>query len=116
MRRDLFTYQTYRELDILWLLNKKRRLKHKQLPTELDTAQKMKFSNKKFFSKCYQIRSFLRIWTHLLKKSLMENFIFCAVIHIKIGSSYFYTSIYERIGFCGWSDVFQPEILGICYL
>ena len=22
---------------------------------------------------------FLRIWSHLLKKSLMENFIFCAV-------------------------------------
>ena len=32
------------------------------------TAQKMKF---------------LRIWSHLLKKSLMENFIFCAVsIHV----------------------------------
>ena len=23
--------------------------------------------------------SFLRIWSHLLKKSVMENFIFCAV-------------------------------------
>ena len=45
-----------------------------------NTAQNMKFSNKDFFSKCYQwIRSFLRIWSHLLKKSLMENFIFCAV-------------------------------------
>ena len=43
------------------------------------TAQKMKFSIKDFFSKCYQIRSFLRIWSHLLKKSLIENFIFCAV-------------------------------------
>ena len=39
-------------------------------------AQKMKFSIKNFFSKCDQIRSFLRIWSHLLKKSLMENFIF----------------------------------------
>ena len=38
------------------------------------TAQKMKFSVKDFSSK-----SFLRIWSHLLKKSLMENFIFCAV-------------------------------------
>ena len=44
-----------------------------------DTAQKMKFSIKDFFSKCVQIRSFLRIWSHLLKKSLIENFIFCAV-------------------------------------
>ena len=40
----------------------------------------MKFSIKDFFSKCDQIRSFLRIWSHLLKKSLMENFIFCAVM------------------------------------
>ena len=39
----------------------------------------MKFSIKEFFSKCDQIRSFLRIWSHLLKKSLMENFFFCAV-------------------------------------
>ena len=43
------------------------------------TAQKMKFSIKDFFSKCDQIRSFLRIWSHSLKKSLMGNFIFCAV-------------------------------------
>ena len=32
-----------------------------------------------FFSKCYQICSFLWILWHLLKKSLMENFIFCAM-------------------------------------
>ena len=37
------------------------------------TAQKMKFSSKNFFCKCDQIRSKLRIWLHLLKKSLMEN-------------------------------------------
>ena len=43
------------------------------------TAQKMKFSIKDFFSKCDQIRSKLRIWSHLLKKSLVESFIFCAV-------------------------------------
>ena len=44
-----------------------------------NTAQKMKFSIKDFFSKCDQIRSFLRIWSHLLKKLLMENFMFCLV-------------------------------------
>ena len=44
------------------------------------TAQKLKFSIKDFFSKCYQIRSFMRIWSYLLKKSLRENFIFCAVL------------------------------------
>ena len=43
------------------------------------TTQKMKFSIEYFFSKCDQIRSFLRIWSHLLKKSLMEDLIFCAV-------------------------------------
>ena len=43
------------------------------------TAQKMRFSTKDFFSKCDQIRSFLRIWLQLLKKSLMENFIFWAM-------------------------------------
>ena len=43
------------------------------------TAQKMKFSIKDFFSKCDQIRRKLRIWSHWLKKSLMENFIFCVV-------------------------------------
>ena len=44
-----------------------------------NTAQKMKFSIKDFFSKCDQIRSYLRIWSYLLKKCLMENFSFCAV-------------------------------------
>ena len=43
------------------------------------TAQKMKFSIKNFFSKCDQIRRKLQIWSHLLKKSLMENFFFCGV-------------------------------------
>ena len=37
------------------------------------TAEKMKFSIKHLFGKCDQIRSFL---SHLLNKSLMENFIF----------------------------------------
>ena len=41
----------------------------------------MKFTVKGFFNKCDQIRNFLRIWSHLLKKSIMNNFIFCAVNH-----------------------------------
>ena len=36
-----------------------------------------------FFSKCDQIRRFLRIWSHLLKKPSMEDFIFCAVTSLK---------------------------------
>ena len=42
----------------------------------------MKFSIKDFSSKCDQIRSKLRIWSHLLKKFFMKNFIFCAVWEI----------------------------------
>ena len=55
------------------------------------TAQKMKFSIKDFFI-------FLRIWSQLLKKSSMENFIFCTVSSstrsYAITNSYFY--------FCLW--------------
>ena len=43
------------------------------------TAQKMTFSIKDFFSKCDQARYFLRIWSYLLKKSLIENFFFFAM-------------------------------------
>ena len=43
---------------------------------DLFTAHKMKLSIKDFLSKCDQIRRKLQIWSHLLKKSLMENFIF----------------------------------------
>ena len=39
----------------------------------------MKFSIKDFFSKCDQVCWKLQIWSHLLMKSLMENFIFRAV-------------------------------------
>ena len=38
----------------------------------------MKLSIKDFFSQCDQIPRKLRIWSYLLKKSLMENFLFCA--------------------------------------
>ena len=57
-------------LDISWMF----------CVSSIYTAQKMKFSIKDFFSKCDQICSFLQIWSDLLKKSLLENFIFCAVL------------------------------------
>ena len=41
------------------------------------TAQKIKISIKDIFSKYDQIHRKLRIWSHLLKKSLMENLTFC---------------------------------------
>ena len=40
--------------------------------------KKPSFSITDFFSKCDQIRRKQRIWSHLLKKSLVENFIFRA--------------------------------------
>ena len=43
-------------------------------------AQKIKFSIQDLFSKCDQIRSFKRIWSHLLKKFFKENFILCALL------------------------------------
>ena len=46
----------------------------------MEDALHKKFSIKDLLSKCDQIRSLLRICLHLLKKPLMENFIFCAVI------------------------------------
>ena len=36
-----------------------------------------------FFGKCDQIPSFLQIWSHLLRKSLTENFSFCTVQRVK---------------------------------
>ena len=42
----------------------------------------MKSSIKNFSSKSDQIRKKLRIWSHLMKKSLMQNFIFCTVLQL----------------------------------
>ena len=65
----------------------------------LNVQQKLSINN--FFSKCDQIRSFLRIWSHLLKKSLMENFIFCAVqthlLHFFAGRSICKTIFYISV-------------------
>ena len=41
--------------------------------------KKVKIATWYFFSKCNQIHSFLHICSHLLKKFLMENLIFCGV-------------------------------------
>ena len=63
----------------------------------------MKFSVKDFFSTCDQIRSLLRIWSHLLKKSFMENFIFCALY----GQSSFSGYMLKRIEISA-VPLFQP--------
>ena len=41
----------------------------------------MKFPTKDFFSKCDQIRNFLRIWSHLLKKSFFKIFSIWVFFH-----------------------------------
>ena len=88
------------------------------------TAQKMKFSITDFFSKCDQIRRKLRTWSHLLKKSVMEKFIFC-VVCLKCSSSF--TSIWwissddiniylEKLDiFIRWSKWFPDYIFTTSY-
>ena len=83
-------------------------------------TKKMKFSIKDFFSKCDQIISFLQIWSHLLKKSLMENFIFCA---LKVFDKFIYfiqnefTLNLDKFKFFGRKDKlldnFYLHVLGI---
>ena len=51
-------------------------------------TQKMKFSIQDFFSNCDQIRSKLRIWSHLLKKSLVLS---KSIVHCKM---------VQKSGFC----------------
>ena len=62
------------------------------------TAQKMKFSISNFFSKCDQVRKKLRIWSHVLKKSLLESFIFFAVIPNGglTGESFYWNLCYNK--------------------
>ena len=50
-----------------------------------------------FFGKCDQIRSFLRIWSHLLKESLLENFIFCAVFFAKLRALFSQKSFIKEV-------------------
>ena len=60
-------------------------------------GQKIKLSIKNLFSKCDQIRTFLRIWSHLLAKFLVKNFIFCAVVILAEENTWnFIISIYSH--------------------
>ena len=60
---------------------------------------KNEFFIKEFFSKFDQIRSFLQIWSHLLRKSLMENFVFCPLLCTDSSFPYFsdFASFFRRI-------------------
>ena len=71
-------------------------------------SPKMKFSITDFLSKCDQIRSFLWIWSHLPMKSLIENFIFCAVLLTTVrGVFRTLSNMYDGV-FLQNSSSFQP--------
>ena len=75
------------------------------------TTQIMKFSVKDFFSRYEQIRSFLRIWSHLLKKSLMEDFFFCAGYSFYLWASVpsCYLNILKKLRKRVYRTVFLPH-------
>ena len=75
------------------------------------TAQKMTFSIKHFFRKCDQICRSLRIWSHLLKKSLIENFIFCAVFAISRFSSTLHYQLMDTLEVGNYSGRSQIYII-----
>ena len=71
--------------------------------------QKMKFSIKDFSSRYDQIRSFLRIWSQLLKKFLMEKFSFCVVCR---KPNYARLPLYTNV--CFWttpSPTYDPYVI-----
>ena len=64
---------------------------------------KNKFSINDLFSKCDQIRSFLRLWSHLPKKSFMENLIFCTSVNsarVIIGSARLIKKFLMKMSVC----------------
>ena len=73
---------------------------NKNKSTMMITAQKTRFPIKNFFSKCDQIRSFWRIWLHLLKKPLIENFVFCTVNTVPVHNLTTIRSIHPEIFYC----------------
>ena len=63
-----------------WQLGLQKSLQDSVIKTIIFTTQKMRFSFKDLFNRCEQIRSFVRICSHLLRNFLTEKFIFCALI------------------------------------
>ena len=81
------------------------------------SAQKMKFSSKDFFSNGDQTRSFLRIWSYLLKKSMKENLIFCVLyanwIRL-VSSNNNNKERKKRTTHCGRNSIVSIDIEGSC--
>ena len=71
----------------MFLLEQSKEIKQNwKAPENLGLRKKMKFSTEDLFSNSDQIHSFLRIWSHLLVKSLMEKFIFCAEWYLRLSN------------------------------
>ena len=66
------------------------------------TAQKMKFFMKDFVNTCNQIRSFLQIWSHILKKYLMENFNTSIFVQCRLLVSFLLFSKHSNMFCYGW--------------
>ena len=84
-------------------------LVHEKQLTDLKyTAQKMMFSIKDLSRKCEQFPRKLRIWSHLLEKSLMEHFNCCVVIGQRVskifGKDYPSETAFQR---CSYEKVFR---------
>ena len=89
----------------------------------------MKFSIKVFFSKCDQIRSFLWIFFTFTEKTLMENFIFCAVCSNSFNANFLfvvtdkkrsrricvYLGYQERFVYYPFNKMTFPNNLRNCY-
>ena len=72
----------------------------------------MRFSIDDFFSKGDQIRRKLRVWSHLLKKSIMENFI---LRHVKFKTviSFILVLIKLNLGvYIGEGDIVIKPVFG----
>ena len=80
----------------------------------INTAQKMKFSIKDFFSKCDQIRRKLRIWSHLLKKSLIKNFILRGVPSMKATEPYMSESNFVK-GIRKWTQNYWKWVFDVSF-
>ena len=62
-----------------------------------------------FFSKCDQIRWKLRMWSHLLKESLMENFIVCAVKVVTYGDDLHIKSTHIHKNSKDWLTIYKNQ-------
>ena len=78
----------------------------------------MKFSIEDFFSKCDQIRCFLRVWPHLLKKSLMRNFIYRAQLRAvtckSLNSVHYFKYLYHGNIVAKYWEISKRFLGGIC--